>query len=322
MRIIYLSLLLCCTTLTLKAQLTTTAINTLNYIATHKQMAINQMLMYKIPASITIAQGIIETKAGNSELAVQANNHFGIKCKRDWAGNTYTYTDDAPNECFRAYDNAEESYNDHSQFLTSRAWYNPLFELHITDYEAWAFGLKTAGYATDKEYANKLIHIIETYELNQYDVLPTLMAKNISVPSTTPSAPYYRFVQDHILYYKNNSPFIIVNRFDTYYRIAKAYNLKLEQLYKYNDINPETALLRVDDVLYLKQKQSSTNEDFHIVKYNETPLAIAQMHAIKLKSLTKINKISIVTPLIAGTIIYLNKKAKRTKITAKDLAIN
>ncbi|MBC7411578.1 MAG: glucosaminidase domain-containing protein [Bacteroidia bacterium] len=298
----------------IRAQLNSSTIDKLNYIVLHKQLAIQQMLMYGIPASITLAQGIIETKAGRSELVTQANNHFGIKCKRDWAGSTYSYTDDAPDECFRAYDCAEDSYTDHSQFLATRPWYASLFELHTTDYCAWASGLKSAGYATDKAYAQKLITVIETFELNQYDYIPLLVSKKIEIPTNVPSAPYYRFVQDHILYYKNNAPFIVANRYDTYYRIAKAYNLKLEQLYKYNDLDPNYNMLRVDDIVFLKQKHANTNEEIHIVKYKETPLAIAQLHAIKLRTLCKLNKIEISSTLMAGTVVYLNKKAKRTAI--------
>lgn len=317
MRIIYFIIALFTVNVCIaQVQLSPLTINKLNYIVAHKHLAVQQMLVYGVPASITLAQGLIETKAGNSELATQANNHFGIKCKRDWAGSTYTYTDDSPNECFRAYESAEESYNDHSQFLISRPWYSPLFELHTTDYIAWANGLKIAGYATDKAYAQKLIAVIETFELNQYDVLPTLATKGITLPTNVPSARYYRFVQDHILYYKNNAPFVVANRYDTYYRIAKAYNLKLEQLYKYNDLDPNYNMLRVDDIVFLKPKQANTNEQIHIVQYNETPLAIAQLHAIKLKTLCKINKINSANKLIAGTVVYLNKKAKRTATTS------
>jgi LysM repeat protein len=323
MRNIYLLVFLfSSSSIVVKAQLNPQTIDKLNYIASHKQLAIQQMLTYGVPASITLAQGIIETKAGRSELVTQANNHFGIKCKRDWAGSTYSYTDDAPDECFRAYESAEESYADHSQFLASRPWYASLFELHTTDYSAWANGLKAAGYATDKAYAQKLIAVIETFELNQYDNLPTLASKKIEIPTNVPSAPYYRFVQDHILYYKNNAPFIVANRYDTYYRIAKAYNLKLEQVYKYNDLDPNYNMLRVDDIVFLKPKQANTNEEIHIVKYKETPLAIAQLHAIKLKTLCKINNIQLSSTLLAGTVVYLNKKAKRTATTSTTAMVS
>lgn len=136
----------------------------LKYIQKYKQVALKQEKEYKIPACITLAQGLLESGAGNSELAVKANNHFGIKCHKDWTGDTYTHDDETRDECFRKYKKAEESYEDHSRFLL-RPRYASLFELSITDYKGWAHGLKQCGYATDPGYAAKLIKIIEDYDL-------------------------------------------------------------------------------------------------------------------------------------------------------------
>jgi len=136
----------------------------LNYIEAYKQAAVNQELTHKIPACITLAQGLLESGAGKSTLAVEANNHFGIKCHSDWTGETYTHTDDAVNECFRKYSDAAQSYEDHALFLM-KARYQKLFDLDIKDYKGWARGLKECGYATDVNYASKLIKLIEDYDL-------------------------------------------------------------------------------------------------------------------------------------------------------------
>ncbi len=139
------------------------------YIARFAEIAVNEMNMYKIPASITLAQGLLETADGQSELAQNANNHFGIKCKKEWTGDTYRYTDDAYMECFRKYNSPEDSYRDHSKFLAERPYYKALFQLDMRDYKAWAHGLKKAGYATNPRYAPLLINKIEKYKLYEFD---------------------------------------------------------------------------------------------------------------------------------------------------------
>lgn len=141
----------------------------LQYISKYRAVAIDNMNNYNIPASITLAQGILESGSGTSTLSFKANNHFGIKCHANWEGESVTHDDDAPNECFRKYKNPRDSYRDHSIFLTTRKWYEPLFQLNIKDYKGWADGLKKSGYATDPKYPQKLISIIERYDLSQYD---------------------------------------------------------------------------------------------------------------------------------------------------------
>ena len=138
------------------------------YINQYKDLAIEQMLRYRIPASITLAQGLFESRAGQSDLARQGNNHFGIKC-HNWTGPTQYHDDDAHGECFRVYQDAKESYEDHSRFLAKQPRYSRLFSLNTTDYKGWAHGLKSCGYATNPQYANKLIQIIELYRLQDYD---------------------------------------------------------------------------------------------------------------------------------------------------------
>jgi LysM repeat protein len=139
------------------------------YIQKFAQYAVEEMEKYKIPASITLAQGLLETGGGQSRLAQEGKNHFGIKCKEDWTGKTMKHTDDAPNECFRVYDDPRQSYEDHSIFLSTRKYYTNLFNLDMKDYRAWAYGLKKAGYATNPRYASILIGKIERYKLYEYD---------------------------------------------------------------------------------------------------------------------------------------------------------
>ncbi|MFM7671623.1 MAG: glycoside hydrolase family 73 protein [Bacteroidota bacterium] len=141
----------------------------LDYIEQFRSLAVEEMKRSGIPASITLAQGICESGAGSSRLAVEANNHFGIKCKKEWTGPTITHTDDHPNECFRKYSTAAESYRDHSDFLRSRPHYASLFLLDPLDYKGWAYGLKRAGYATSPTYPQSLLRVIELYQLFQYD---------------------------------------------------------------------------------------------------------------------------------------------------------
>ena len=165
----FIALLLIINSMTMLSQNKQKSKEILDYIDKYKDIAMTEMVKYKIPASITLAQGILESGSGKSKLARQGNNHFGIKCHNDWKGKTMRMDDDAPKECFRVYKNAEESYRDHSKFLKNSKRYASLFSLKITDYKGWAKGLKKAGYATLPTYANVLINNIETYELYKYD---------------------------------------------------------------------------------------------------------------------------------------------------------
>ncbi|OWP82940.1 hemagglutinin [Flavobacterium davisii] len=152
---------------TSKVKVTPEIVN--SYVMQFKDVAMNNMKEHKVPASITLAQGILESGAGTGTLCRTANNHFGIKCHKEWAGEYVRYDDDAEQECFRKYDDPTHSYRDHSLFLTSRSWYAPLFKLDPYDYKGWAYGLKKSGYATDPKYPEKLISIIERYKLHEYD---------------------------------------------------------------------------------------------------------------------------------------------------------
>lgn len=207
----------------------------LAYIDQYKDIAKNNMSQYGIPSSIILAQGILESGAGTGSLSMTANNHFGIKCHKEWTGPSVRHDDDAEQECFRKYEQPKESYQDHSLFLTSRPWYASLFELQKDDYQAWAKGLKEAGYATDPEYPVKLIAIIERYQLNQYDA--EVLGKKY-----TPIA-----VNENLVV---SSGGYQVAKGDTLYSISKKFNLTVEELKSKNNISDNNLslgqTLRVD----------------------------------------------------------------------------
>lgn len=201
------------------------------YIAAYKEDAVKEMYLHKVPACITLAQGMLESGNGNSLLARNANNHFGIKCHKDWTGPSVNYDDDSAQECFRKYNNPFESYNDHSLFLANRPRYGILFKFPKDDYAAWAKGLKDAGYATDVNYPAKLTGLIERYHLNQYDteVLNNDLnevIKNTASPKVTEAANTI----------SNNPKYHIVLKGDTLYSLSKKYNISIESLKKKNNI--------------------------------------------------------------------------------------
>lgn len=209
---------------------------TLEYIDKYKNIAIRKMIEYKIPASITLAQGILESGNGRSELARKSNNHFGIKCHKGWKGKRVYHDDDRRHECFRKYNNPEGSFDDHSLFLTTRGRYEFLFDLRKDNYKAWAKGLKKAGYATDRKYPSKLIDFIETYHLHHYDKL-VLKSKN---------KPYIRHKNDDT----NNTQYVIVYKGDTLYSIARNNNLSVEELKRLNNLNSNE--ISIGQKLYVK----------------------------------------------------------------------
>ena len=198
----------------------------LAYINLYKEIAKNNMVQYGIPASICLGQGILESGAGTGTLSAIANNHFGIKCHQDWSGPSVKHDDDAAQECFRKYNQASESYNDHALFLKSRKWYQPLFKLEKDDYKGWAKGLKAAGYATDPKYPEKLISIIERYHLDQYDA--EVLGKEYVAPVAQP-----------VLKKKEYE----VIKGDTMYSISKKFNISIDGLKSKNNISDNTISL-------------------------------------------------------------------------------
>ncbi len=265
-----------------------------NYIKQYRDIAVQEMKRYHIPASITLAQGLLESGAGQSTLARKSNNHFGIKCGGDWTGRTVSHDDDARGECFRAYKHPKESYEDHSKFLAGRPRYAGLFKLSITDYKGWARGLKKAGYATNPRYADQLIGIIELYDLHRYDTKDGLkwMKQNPN--------PHHPYVANGLLY-------IVVRAGDSWKSISKEFDISQSKLRKYNDLYKGYAL-QEGDILYLEKKNRKAPKDHivHVLRSGESMYTVAQKYGIRLKNLYKLNKMQPDDPAPElGTILRL-----------------
>lgn len=264
------------------------------YIKKYRDIAVEEMRKYHIPASITLAQGLLESGAGQSTLARKSNNHFGIKCGSDWDGKSVRYDDDARNECFRAYKHPKQSYEDHSKFLASRSRYAFLFKLKITDYKGWAKGLKKAGYATDRRYAQRLIDIIELYDLHQYDT-----KKGLKWMKDNPN-PHQPYIANGLVY-------IVVRPGDTWKSISKEFDVSRKKLRMYNDLY-KGYVLQPGDILYLEKKNRKTDKEHvvHVLRAGESMYSISQKYGIRLKNLYKRNKMEPDSPAPeVGTILRL-----------------
>jgi LysM repeat protein len=253
------------------------------YISQYSRLAIQEREKYRIPASITLAQAILESGAGQSVLARQSNTHFGIKCHTDWKGDCYYKDAEIPNECFRKYKRVEDSYEDHSRFLAERSRYEPLFRLSKTDYAKWAKGLQTCGYATDKKYATKLITLIETYELYRYD---TMSSKTSSKKSQTGGNGTASRSIGKIYGLK----YVTAGAGDSFASIAADLGMKVKNLMKYNEA-PVGFPLREGDVVYLEMKKKKADKPYfnHQVKSGESMYSISQRYGIRVNNLYKLN---------------------------------
>lgn len=292
----------------------------LDYIDKYSDLAIKEMKRTGVPASITLAQGILESNAGQSVLATKGNNHFGIKCHNDWKGKTMKMDDNAPKECFRVYPNAEASFRDHSDFLRSRDRYKSLFELKQTDYKGWARGLKKAGYATDPGYADKLITLIEDYELYRFDkgvkvsVKPPLEIEEPKVVQLEPrpGMKYHEsvtFSTARKVYSQNGVPFVYSEAGETYASIAASNGLFLKELLKFNDYEQEVAL-EPGTMVYLARKkaQGPVGVNKYVVeKDGETLRDIAQRFGIRYAALQKLNIVLYGKTLEGGDTVILRK---------------
>ncbi len=245
------------------------------YIEQYSKDAITQMHKHKIPASITMAQGILESSNGNSRLAVKGNNHFGIKC-HNWDGKKIYEDDDKKNECFRKYDNVLASFEDHSLFLKKYNRYAFLFDLKITDYKSWAKGLKTAGYATNKKYADLLIKLIEEHQLYELDKVEE--AQSIVAESSR-----------NVYLHPNRIKYVISKEGETLLEIAKEFDMRLWQLYKYNDIENMYELTKGEKI-FIQPKKNKGKVESHIVEDGESMRSISQFYGVKLKKLKRRNK--------------------------------
>lgn len=317
----------------------------IEYVQKHAFLAVSEMEKYKIPASITLAQGIIETGGGQSRLAEQAQNHFGIKCKKEWTGETITHDDDAIGECFRKYNSVAESYRDHSLFLAERPFYRRLFELQLTDYKGWAHGLRKAGYATNPRYGHILISKIEELNLHEfdkikssdvYDKLVTLYGpvnrkmvdpffkeevlvaqeKSVIVPSNVPEtktmevpkreiSPRAR-VQRHPI----GREYIVVNKGETLSQIAKVYESDVDKLMKYNELDrPEE--LRSGQYLFFNNKRNRGSKKYYTVQPGENMYVIAQKNGIKLNQLLRRNRVDESYKPEVGEVLFLRGRKSR-----------
>ena len=270
------------------------------YIEKYKNLAIKEMHRAGVPASITMAQGILESSNGNSRLSRKGNNHFGIKCKSTWKGKTMRANDDAPNECFRAYDSPEESYRDHSDFLRNNWRYHELFDLDITNYKGWARGLRKAGYATNQSYHTMLINLVEKHELYKLDIMSA--EPLITIPVVL----------------QNEVPIVYAEKDETIESIADENELTNRQIYKYNDLK-DGQKIGEGDIVYLKPKRRRGSQKFHTVKSNESMYQISQQYGIKLKHLYRRNRLEIGAEPIQGSQIYMRgKRAKTDSLPTKS----
>lgn len=281
------------------------------YIERYKNEAIKEMQRSGVPASITLAQGILESGDGNSLLAKNANNHFGIKCHSDWEGKTFHKDDDAKNECFRKYNSVLESYHDHSEFLKKKR-YAALFELDITDYKAWAKGLKDAGYATNPKYPELLIGIIEQNELYQFDqlglkIFASKTKKTKSSDSNKNSSKVGKIGTLKIKTHLNNIKYIELEPGYSLESLADELNMAPWQFRKYNDLEKEESL-KSEGTLFLQPKRNKAKENYHIVENGETMWDISQKHGIKLTKLLKKNRMKQGEEAKVGQKLSLRKK--------------
>ena len=298
------------------------------YIEQYKDLAIREMKRMGVPAAITLAQGLLETENGNSDLLKKSNNHFGIKCKETWTGPSVSHDDDAPGECFRKYTNADESYIDHSNFLRTRKHYDFLFTLDPVDYKAWAYGLKKAGYATNPRYPDLLIKYIETYNLNDYSLIamgkkkadePVIVKTNqpVSNPQTTTvvTDPVVKVEgkKQTVVYpvgeFKiNETRVMYATKGTSFLAIAQQYNIALKYIFDFNDLKESEALTN-DQLIYLQRKRKTGANQFHTVAEGESLYDIAQQQGIRLDALMQLNILTANQQPAAGEQLYLQAPA-------------
>lgn len=272
------------------------------YIETYKGIAIEEMQRSGIPASIKLAQAILESGAGSSRLATEANNHFGIKCHSGWEGKKVYHDDDAKGECFRHYKKAVESFKDHSEFLRTRQRYADLFTLSPTDYKAWAHGLKKAGYATNPKYPERLITLIETYDLHQYD--KGNIKKGQKPVANNAENPLGERL---ILMHENSLKYILAEAGDTYESLAEELRIPLSKLLQYNELTWE-AILKPGAIVYLQSKRKKGAQDFYYVPANGATMAeIAHQTGVRLEALYTRNKMKVGEQPQPGQQIWLRK---------------
>jgi len=291
-----------------------------DYIEMYAPFAVKEMLMSGVPASITLAQGILESGDGNSVLSRNANNHFGIKCHGMWEGEKYYMDDDAKGECFRVYTTVFESYRDHSEFLSGRGRYASLFELRGTDYKGWAHGLKKAGYATNPKYPALLIKIIEENALAKFDKMKSPPEGKLNFPTDgeqsknkqNTEAPKEAIVStsQRQMYLRNEIRYVRVEEGDTYETLERFTQVRKRLLQKYND-KANSSPLVVGELIYLQPKRGKNRKhSYHIVAKGETLRWVSQEYGIQMKYLYKHNEFSLGEEPVAGQKVWLRKRKR------------
>jgi LysM repeat protein len=296
-----------------------------DYIARYKAIAIEEMNTYGIPASVTLAQGIHESGCGMSKLALNSNNHFGIKCHEEWTGERYHHDDDAPQECFRVYKSPEESFRDHSEFLKNRPRYASLFKLETNDYKGWARGLKAAGYATNPQYPQIIIKLVEDFHLSEYDRpgagsgAATAQSKPAEAKPVVVVDPVQQQIEKEIRKQAEQNKYqfseILINGVKAVSysskvpveAIAQKYDLTVDQLYALNDL-PAGKKFKENEFVYVEKRKPETSYYQYEIAQGETMRDVAQKFGISLEDLYKRNGIASNCEPVAGEIVVLRGK--------------
>lgn len=312
-----------------------------NYIETYRDIAIAEMHRTGIPAAIKLAQGIHETAAGTSDLVRRSNNHFGIKCKSNWTGESVKHTDDAPNECFRKYADPLDSYRDHSDFLKGSKRYASLFTLDPLDFAGWANGLKKAGYATNPKYPQIIIKLVEKYQLQDYTLIAmgkmepkeAILAKNNDVAAPADAAvavshPVSNVISKPAKTYPsgefkiNDTRVVYAQAGISYLSLAQQYNVSLKRIFEFNEL-PELETVYQDQLIFLQRKRKSGAAEIHVVKAGETLQDIAQEQGIRMESLLEYNHLQPHMQPADGEQLYLRHKAPAMpRLSQKVIAAN
>lgn len=296
------------------------------YVQKYKDIAIEEMKRMGVPAAITLAQGLLETENGNSDLLKQSNNHFGIKCKSTWTAETVSHDDDAPGECFRKYKTAEDSYRDHSNFLRGNDRYAFLFKLDPADYKAWAYGLRKAGYATNPRYPQILIKYIEDNNLEQYtdealNDVPHFngaqYADDKEIDSSQDVVKLDPVPGQPINLTINGSKALLVTKGTSLLAVATEHNINLEKLLTINDLTSD-GLLQKDQYVFLEKKQKEGQQDFCVAQPDETLYDISQKYGVVLENLYTYNNLSANDYIVAGTKVYLKPDAALQQVASAD----
>lgn len=300
------------------------------YVDKYKEIAMEEMQRTGVPAAITLAQGIHESGAGTSDLVLQSNNHFGIKCKTEWEGEKVYHDDDARGECFRKYDDPAVSYRDHSDFLRNRPYYASLFKLDPTDYEAWAYGLKKAGYATNPKYPQILIKLIQDFNLQDYTLIamgkkPTnengaqwvksSESSNAAANSDMPAPPKVNYPEG--VFKINNTKVVFITKGTSYLKAAEDNDISLARLLEFNDLQ-DGDVAKDDGLLFLSRKRKTGEHEFHTVLPGETLYSISQTEGVRLENLLQYNLLTPVAQPAVGERLNLSYAAQTAPRLASE----